>query len=197
MKLKNLNPKAQLTIKLDKAKISSIASDNDINTTQLIQLLDAVLEQTLSLMMEEVIGWILRFVPKRTGQLRDSLLRNMQSSRVRNGVLRFIIGTHLNYAPRVNAMSGHQVKHHSWFEHGKMIKRKKKKGKGKRFTRKRGKRAYAYYYGHYGRIFLDDPEALGNFWAHLLIFIKDRAKVNLAKAMLYQYGATKLPWVIA
>lgn len=195
--MKNLNPKAQLTIRLDKAKISSIAKEAEITSSQLTQLLNAVLNQTLDLLMEEVLAWILRFVPKRTGQLRDSLLRNMQSSRVRKGVLRFIIGTHLNYAPRVNAMSGNQVKHHSWFEHGKMIRRKKKKGKGKKFIKKRGKRAYAYYYGHYGRIFLDDPEAMGHFWNHLLIFIYKRAKINLAKAMQYQYGVTKLPWVIS
>lgn len=198
-RLKNLNPKAQLTIKIDNIKLSNIARDNNINKSQLIQLLDAVLNQTLGMMMEDVIAWILRFVPKRTGQLRFTLLENMKSSRVRGGILYFRIGTQLNYAPRVNAMSTSQVQHNSWFEN-QSKKKKWKKIKGKRLKRRRlppAKRAYAYYWGHEGRIFLNDPEALGGFWGHLLVFIKKRAIVNLAKAMKYQYGVTKLPWVIA
>ena len=173
-----LNPKTQLTVKLDKARVSRIAKAAQMTSNQLTQLLEAVLNETLDNTMFDVLHWINRFVPRRTGQLRESLLRNMQSSRVRNGVLRFIIGTHLNYAARVSAMSTSQVRHSSRFEHSR-------------------KRAYAYYYGHYGRIFLYDPEAIGGFWGALLKFINTRIKVNLRVAMLRQYGRTKLPWVVS
>ena len=72
----------------------------------------------------------------------------MRSSRVRKGVLRFIIGTHLNYAKKVNRMKTSQVQHQSWFEHS----RRKRPKFYKRKVKQKPKRAYAYYHGHYGSV---------------------------------------------
>lgn len=188
----NLRPRTQLTIKLDKAKVKKIAKENQMTPQQLVMLIEPILNETLERTMEDMTIWILRFVPKRTGQLRVSLLDNMKSSRVKNGVLRFIIGTHLDYATRVNKMSTSQVRHKgTWYEHPR---KKRVKWYKKKKTIKR--RAYAYYYGHYGRIFLDDPEAVGGFWFALLTYLKLRILFHMKNAMLKQYGKTQLPWVI-
>jgi hypothetical protein len=200
MSLVALNPKTQLTISLDRAKASNIAKQNHMTLKQLIQLIEPILSATLENTLNDMVRWILKYVPKRTGQLRESLLRSIQNSRVKNGVLQFIIGTHLNYAAKVNAMSTSQVRHSgSWYEHS-------------------GAPAYAYYgpYRHRGtkvgkrrmgvgrrykgpsnyRVFLYDPDAIGGFWDAMLKYIEVRLLFHMKNAMQVQYGKTQLPWVI-
>jgi len=197
--MRNLNPKTQLTIKLDKARVSRIAKENDMTSRQLIQLIEPILRETLEKTTQDIMLWIIKYVPKRTGQLRMTLLKSLQKSKVQRGILRFIMGTHLDYAKKVNAMSTAQVRHNSHREHS-------------------GKWAYAYYYTHRNRgpkvgkrrriigkkykgpsnyrIFLYDPEAIGGFWEALIRYLKERAMFHMKNAMLLQYGKTKLPWVI-
>ena len=110
----------------------------------------------------------------------------------------FIIGTHLNYAAKVNAMSTSQVRHSgSWFEHsgarayayyGPYKRRGTKVGKrrmgiGKRY---RGPSNY--------RIFLYDPDAIGGFWDAMLKYLEARILFHIKNAMRVQYGKTQLPW---
>lgn len=179
-------------------KLHLIAKQNQITVKQLIALVEPVLYDTLDKTMDDIENWIKRFVPKRTGQLRDSLLANMASSRVKKGVLRFIIGTHLNYAAKVNRMTTKQVRHDSGREHRQRgPKRRGKKGRYKKGKLKKARWAYAYYYGHYGRIYLHDPQAIGGFWFKLLTYLRTRILFHMANAMRFQYGKTKLPWVIS
>lgn len=188
----------QLMVNISSANITKLAKDTDMTSKQFILLVSAVLNETLQMVLEDMKLWILRFVPKRTGQLRFSLLKRLESSKVRNGVLIFIIGTHVEYAKEVNEMSTSQVQHASHKEHS-------------------GEWAYAYYYTHkrrgpkvgkrkFGvgkkykgpsnyRIYLYDPEAVGGFWDELLKYLKKRVLHHLQNAMKAQYGETKLPWV--
>jgi len=167
----------QLTISISKGNINKLAKKVEITPKQFIMLLKSVLSETLMLTMKDMQQFIIRFVPKRTGQLQYTLLKKMESSKIRDGVLIFIIGTHLRYARDVNQMATSQVQHSSHKEHS-------------------GKWAYAYYYGHKGRIFLYDPEAIGSFWQILLMYLQKRILIHLQDAMRKQYGDTKLPWVI-
>ena len=164
-----------------------------MTSQQLIMLITPILNEVLERTLNDLKNWILRFVPKRTGQLRNALLRNMTKSKVQGNVLNFIIGTNFKYAERVNQMSTRQVRHASWFEH----RGKRKKVKGKRFKRRpKAKRAYAYYYNHHGPIFLDDPEAIGGFWDALLKYLKSRSQLHLKVALKKYYGKQKdLGWV--
>ncbi|GAH42405.1 unnamed protein product, partial [marine sediment metagenome] len=84
---------------------------------QLTQLIEPILRETLEKTMQDMMLWIVKFVPKRTGQLRMTLLNSLQKSKVQKGILRFIIGTHLEYAGKVNKMSTSQVRHNSHKEH--------------------------------------------------------------------------------
>jgi len=102
--------------------------------------------------MADIEKWIKNYVPKRTGQLRENLLRQLQSSRVLKGqFLRLVLGSHITYMRFVDAYSTAQVRHAN--EPG-----------------------YAYYYGHWGKITLNDPKAIGHFWGLLKLYARDRLK---------------------
>ena len=104
-----------------------------------VAVLDMILTYALKLTIAHLYEWIDEKVPKRTGQLRDSLKINLKTSTVKNKLLKLYFGTHLDYAGFVNDMTTSQVAHD-------------------------GEVGYAYYYGHYGKIILDDPNAIGGFF---------------------------------
>ena len=125
------------------------------------EMLEYVLEQLLL----ELEFWINKFVPKRTGQLRESLIANLYSSQVKKGLMRVILGTNLDYAKDVADMSTTQVRHF-------------------------GEEGYAYYYSHYGKITLDDPQAIGNFWEELLKYAKEKCMFILQRAIDEYFAGT-------
>lgn len=153
-------------VTLKKDAISYIAGKLKLSLTDTRLLIQNILQDTLDWTLLDMEEWIKEFVPKRTGQLQDNLLKNIQSSRVRDYAIKLIIRTSIDYAAEVNAMSDAQVQHDAtWREHS-------------------GKKAYAYYYGHYGPIFLDDPNAIGSFMEELQKFSKERSFINLTKAKM-------------
>lgn len=156
--------RATTKIGVKKAQIKYIAGKTkNLNYEQVLEIIKTFLEEILELTLLDMEEWIETYVPKRTGQLRQNLIDNIQSSRVRAGVLRIIIATSIDYASKVNEMSTVQVQHDSTDrEHS-------------------GKKAYAYYYKHYGPITLDDPEAIGSFFDALVEYAKERVFFNLAK----------------
>ncbi len=162
-------------IGIKKAAIKYIAGkDKDLTYEDVLKLITDILNEIHSSVLAEMEEWIKVKVPKRTGQLRDNLIRNIQSSRVRAGVLRIIIATSIDYASEVNEMTTGQVQHSgTWKEHS-------------------GKTAYAYYYGNYGKIFLDDPRAIGGFFDKLVEFAKERAMFHLARITMKYKGQVSI-----
>lgn len=151
-------------IGVKKAQIKYIVGKSkNLSYEQVLEIITSLLQEVLELTLTDLEVWIKKYVPKRTGQLRDNLLKHIHSSRVRDGVLRIIIATSINYAEKVNEMTTAQVRH---------------SGTDREHS---GKKAYAYYWGHYGPIYLDDPEAIGNFFDVLAEYAKDRVIMNLAK----------------
>ena len=162
-------------IGIKKAAIKYIAGrDKDLTYEDVLQLITDILNEIHSSVLEDMEDWINEKVPKRTGQLRDNLIQNIQSSRVRQGVLRIIIATSIDYASDVNEMSTSQVRH------------------GGTHKEHSGKTAYAYYYGHYGRIYLLDPGALGGFFDKLVEFAKERALFHLARITIKYKGQVSI-----
>ncbi len=162
-------------IGIKKAAIKYIAGKNvNLSYEDVLKVINDILNEVHVSVLADMEEWINEKVPKRTGQLRDNLLRNIQSSRVRDGVLRIIIATSIDYASKVNEMSTSQVQHRgTWKEHS-------------------GKWAYAYYYGNYGRIFLDDPSAVGGFFDALVEYAKERALFHLARTVSIYKGQVSL-----
>lgn len=114
-------------------------------------ILTDCLEPTLA----DIIDWIEKYVPARTHQLRDSLLERLNDSHIaRDRFLKVVLGSDLEYAKYVNDFNTSQVRHS-------------------------GEIGYAYYYGFHGKMTLDDPTAIGNFWGLLQMHAKDRLRHHL------------------
>lgn len=159
----SLRPKTRERAGARAPELRYIAKKRPLTYEQVKTLVNNLLREVLDSVVRELEEWIRSRVPKRTGQLRDSLLANLSSSRVVGGVLRLILGTSLDYAEYVDDMSTAQVRHS-------------------------GEEGYAYYYGHYGRVALDDPQAVGNFFGRLRDYASRRVSANLAKAKARYLG---------
>lgn len=155
-----------LTVGIDKSKIKYIAGNLNLNYQQVVQLIQDVLRETLTLTIQDLEIWIGQpqdsdgHVPKRTGTLRKTLLDWLHGSNVYEGIMRLILRTDLPYASDVNAMTTSNVRH-------------------------LGEKGYVYYdnqFGIRGPVILDDPRAEGNFFDKFVDFAKERIKVNLVKA---------------
>ena len=162
---------AESTIGISKDVISYVAGRLQMTYAETLILITTILQDTLDWTIIDVEGWITEFVPKRTGQLQNNLILNLHSSFIKNKtMIRLVLKTFIDYAGDVDAYSDAQVQHNAtWFEHS-------------------GERAYAYYGGHHGAIFLDDPEAVGGFMSKLQEFAKGRALFNLTKAQMKFMG---------
>ena len=149
-------------------KIRYIAKNTDLTFPEVLALFHNMLLYTLSQLTNELRKWIKTKVPKATGQLRQSLLDNLESSSVKKGLMRIVLGTHVSYAPDVAEYTTEQVRHN------------KEVG-------------YAYYYKKSGRIILNDPEAIGDFWNELMKYANERTRFILTHAInKYFKGTGKL-----
>lgn len=158
---KSINPSTKFTVKANRAYISYIAGKRKMSYSQVKQLITDILADTLTLTLADLEEWIKTYVPKRTGNLQEDLINNLHSSRAMDNIMRLILGSTVRYAEDVNEMSTSQVQHS-------------------------GEVGYAYYHGYYGKIILNDPEAVGHFWDRMLEFAKRRILINLTKAK-YRY----------
>ena len=146
-------------------QIKYLAKGNKLDFKEVLALIHNMLLYTLDELMAELRIWINTKVPKRTGQLRDNLLRNLESSNVKKGLMRLVLGTNIDYAPDVAEMSTAQVAHS-------------------------GEIGYAYYYGKSGKLILNDPEAIGDWWNELIKYAKERTMTILARAINEYFAGT-------
>lgn len=141
------------------AEITLPPTTNVITYAAAVAFIDTILRAALSRTIDDLDKWIDEFVPKRTGQLRESLKANLRSSRViQSTLLKLYFGTHLDYADFVNDMTTSQVAH-------------------------TGEIGYAYYYGHYGRITLNDPNAIGSFFDEMINYARIALRANITYAI--------------
>jgi len=146
-------------------KIKYLAKGNELSFEEVLALFHNMLLYVLDELMAELRIWINTKVPKRTGQLRDNLLRNLESSNVKKGLMRIVLGTDIQYAPDVAEMSTVQVRHS-------------------------GEVGYAYYWGKHGKLILDDPAAIGNFWEELIKYAKEKKMSILDRAINEYFAGT-------
>lgn len=135
-----------------------------------------MLHDILALTIDDLEAWIKKKVPKRTGKLRDSLIKNLHSSSVIGGILKLMMGTKVKYAEDVNDYTTQQVRHRNTKREHHWAYYDTKSGR-KRYHPK----AYAYYYGYHGEITLNDPEAIGHFWDFMRVYARTRILYNMAK----------------
>lgn len=182
--------------------IKQIAQKNaNLTVKEAEAIITKILEETTKLVLKDLKKWINKFVPKRTGQLRKNLLLNLKGSKVKSFLMVFIVRTSIDYAAQVNAYSTAQVQHkNAKREHyvAYRTKGKKYKTRGGKTRTSKGRAyhpyAYAYYGGHYGRITLNDPMAVGEFFDKMVIFTIKIILSNLVKVKRKYSARTKMKY---
>lgn len=155
----------RVTTGLPTIQIKYLAKGNALSFDEILALMHNMLLYVLNELIFDLRIWINTKVPKATGQLRDSLIKNLESSRVKKGLMKLVLGTHLSYAEDVADMSTRQVRHS-------------------------GEIGYAYYYGEHGKIILNDPEAIGDYWDKLIEYAEERTKSILQRAIDEYFAGT-------
>jgi hypothetical protein len=182
--------------------IKQIAQKNpNLTVKEAEKIIKKILEETTDLVLKDIRKWVSKFVPKRTGQLRKNLLLNLKSSRIKGYIMNIIVRTSIDYAAQVNAYSTAQVRHrNAKREHyvDYRTKGKKYKTKGGKTRTSKGRAhhpyAYAYYGGHYGRIVLNDPMAIGEFFDKMIIFTIKTILFHLVKVKKKYSARTKMKY---
>jgi len=140
-----------------------LAKSNLVSYPILLLILDDMLSYIKDELIFELTMWINLKVPKRTGQLRDSLIETLNTSTAGNGELKIELGTMVDYATEVDRMTTFKVRHfQEW--------------------------GTAYYYGHSGRILLNDPFAVGDFWENLQTYSQERLSFITQRASDEYFG---------
>ncbi len=169
---------------IKRPEVRKVAQGNpQLSEREVMRIIDNILTEVFILVVQDVVKWINRFVAKRTGQLRDNLIDNLTSSRVKNYTMIFILRTSIDYAEKVSKYSTAQVRHNN--------------AKREHYTVGKGKRhpyAYAYYYGHYGRITLHDPQAIGNFYKIMVAYTVNSILRHLVKVKRKYSARTKMKY---
>ena len=124
---------------------------------ELVIIVREILTSTLETVKKEVIVWINIYVPKRTGQLRDSLVDWVNNNwKVTYDGLTASIGTNINYGLKTTGIAAHN---NTWFEHS-------------------GQAATAYYAG-FSKILLNDPQAISSWYQVIGSFLNERFLTTL------------------
>lgn len=144
------------TITAKETDIHYIVGNNKMDYHGVIALVTDIMNQTLEYAIPIIKDWIRTYVAKRTGQLQDDLIKTLETSQWINNQLRLELGTMLQYAKELNK-GGVVVRHNSEME-------------------------YAYYYGNYGKILLNDPQAQDKFWGLLKMESRKVLKESFSKA---------------
>lgn len=138
-------------------KISYIANNLRMEMGEVLQLLTQIMEKTIQYTVPEIEQWIKKYVPKRTGQLQNSLLDSVNKTEWTGQQLRLILFTDVEYARELNNRKDIQIQHNN--EIGS-----------------------AYYYGHYGKLILNDSNAYYDFMGLLKMFARQHLKDNFKRA---------------
>jgi len=170
-------PKVRNTIDITPTKISYILNNvPGLNRAGVEDIIQNILDEVLKKTMSDLFVWIVKYVPKRTGQLQDSLLSNLESSKSQNFIAVLRYGTQLDYVKYVTRYKTENVRHN-------------------------GEIGYAYYNGYGGgtrkhpmrpspaRILLFDPQAIGGFWGQMKMYAKQRMQLHLRDAIRNQTSA--------
>jgi hypothetical protein len=151
-----------------KISYSIEGSTNEYILEQVRWLVQRALNDALEDTIIEVTDWIKQYVPKRSGDLQESLTSFLEKSipppisMDRFSDIRLVLGAgkEVDYVQYVDQMTNAQVQHFgTWLEHS-------------------GRRAYSK-----GKpVYLDDPQALGAFFDQMVTYGKERFRTNIDKA---------------
>ena len=164
---KHIIPRTRAWIKIEDVEIKCVIGKRKYTIQEVKTFIQKILDETLELTITETEEWIDEFVPKRSGDLIESLKKFLAKSRpppspigeLRGARLILGVGADIIYAKYVIEFTDENVQHAgTWREHS-------------------GKKAYSK-----GQpVFLDDPKAIANYHDAMVKFAVERLKKNLSK----------------
>lgn len=171
-------PRTKAQIKVGPDLIQYIAGNRKMKYDQVKNFIQNALNECLERTIADMEDWIKNHVPKRSGDLIESLLKFLRRSRpppataseLRGVRLILGVGANIDYAKYVNRMVMANVRHfNTWLEHS-------------------GKKAYSK-----GKpVLLNDSRAVGYFFDKMVEHGKERLKINLAKAKYELQNTTNI-----
>ena len=151
------DPDIKAKVRVTPAKINYIVGKTHFSSiSEVKKMISKIMRNAITQTIKDVTGWINKYVPKRTGQLRDTLIFNLKQSKGTNKGAELILGVdpRVDYVKYVDKMQDSNVRH-------------------------TGQKGYAYYYGYNGKLKLNDPKAIGHFWGTLKRFARQSFRDNV------------------
>lgn len=171
--------KTRAKVEVTQQKVTYIVGKvPNLKINQVKNLIFKILKEALEKAVKDQKLWVNDYVPKRTGQLREDLIKHLESSKVQGMTAELVMGvdeTVVPYVKYVNKFNTRNVRHFGTY------------------TEHSGRYAYAYYGGHRGRILLNDPKAIGHFWGLMRENGKARLKLRLKDSIKNNTGAIGVP----
>ena len=164
---KQIIPRTRAWVKIADVDISCVIGKKKYTIPEVKAFIQKILDETLELTIAETEAWIDEFVPKRSGDLIESLKKFLAKSRpppsptgeLRGARLILGVGADIIYAKYVIDFRDDQVQHDSTTrEHS-------------------GRKAYS----KGSPVLLDDPNAIANYHDDMVAFAVERLKKNLSK----------------
>lgn len=181
-------PRTQVEIRLNQQTFRDISIATGVPLAQVIRHGGSILSQSMSKTIQDVEKNIAKYVPKATGQLRNSLTHQLHNSTLSNNWLQMKLGTYVKYMKYVANMNEKLTQHPKGIAPGTyknyakypIYQRNSKHGKKGQAKRHPGQWRYVNYYGSARWVKLDDPKAQTNFYSQLIMYIKKRLEHYIA-----------------
>lgn len=106
-----ITPGTKIKIGLPTIEIRFLAKSNAMTYEGVKDVIHNMLLYVLEELTLELEIWINKYVPMKTGRLREDLLAELRKSYVKIGLMRIILGTYVSYAEDVADYSTFQVRH--------------------------------------------------------------------------------------
>lgn len=187
MSVATFQPKTRAEIKLKTQQIREIATATGIPLNVVYRYIDQIIHISVQKAIQETLPKIHEWVPKATGQLRESLdrvLRTHSSAGSYYGsgrMAQLTLGTLVPYIKYVAHMPSSSLRHPK--SYGTTMIFRYIKGKRRAIPVKQnakilgatdGARRYVHYYGAPRWVKLDDPKATKNFFYFLVMYMRKK-----------------------
>lgn len=189
-------PRTQVELRLTQSKHREISRLTGIPLAQVIKHSSGIMARSMFETIKDMQKNIYKYVPKATGQLRDSLSKQLHNSTISNNWLQMKLGTYVHYMKYVANMKSGKLRHPKHIRQKFSIyQRNSKHGKKGSAKRNPGQWRYVNYYGGKRWVRLDDPKAQTNFYSQLVLYMRTQLQKNVAAEIKDTFKAgERKPW---
>ena len=197
MSVATYRPRTQVEVRLTQAKYREISRLTGLPLSKCQRYGDEILKRSMFETINDMEKNINKYVPKATGQLQDSLVKQLHGSTISNNWLQMKLGTYVRYMQYVANMRSQRLRHPKAPPIGWNPIRQRNTSRGKKGSRKRNPNQWRWvnYYGGPRWVRLDDPQAQTNFYSQLVLYMKNQLQKHIAAEIKDTFRAgQRKPW---